>query len=656
MPPEAAQQQQLSDPQKLQLVVGNCIQKATELILHGRLMPLPATLRRGGVNRWFNIESEELLTVHDELEAWRQDISQPLQIDVYVDAGGEPLIRSALGLQPEEPTTVLLERWRLRYEPLGAPPSSISWPAFYKRFMVLLRSLLAQLRLLPTFRLAANLARLRGNSNAADASDRQGGDGGGGGEAPLLQYCISLPRAPNRPAPAGLGFAIGANEFSFPRPDSQHGKLDIGVLYRPLAVSAGRSASPFTSASVTALAGGEGGGGAAGGGGRGGAGGDVGIRGGVAAIGSSAAGDCHLAGGVSPTGARATTVIVGGLGAALIPDYVGTPEAAAQRRPSLATRNLAAAAGGGSGVGLAGAPGSRGRRYSEAQVAAMTAGLTQLTAEHPPRPSPSPTPTAASSSSHHQQQQQQQQAQADEPARLRAATVSGVSPHGSPSMAAASQQQQQQQQPPLPHSSPLPAVVSEQHATQHAMPPPSQAPPLAPGGSAAGSSSRRRSQSDAATYAAEVRAMAMGVGGIPTDEAVGGSVGSVGFGLLGTSPPIPLPAGRAAATGRATAPPMFLAGSPPVTALGSSPHAAGRLSPSAAAASTSALPPHHPMPSSSAASSSQAPLHFAAQPLSSSPSSALAAALQTERRALRRRHRGAAAQPDLNRRVRGLAA
>ena len=351
----------------------------------------------------------------------------------------------------------------------------------------------------------------------------------------------------------------------------------------------------------------------------------MGIRGGVAAIGSSAAGDCHLAGGVSPTGARATTVIVGGLGAALIPDYVGTPEAAAQRRPSLATRNLAAAAGGGSGVGLAGAPGSRGRRYSEAQVAAMTAGLTQLTAEHPPRPSPSPTPTAASSSSHHHQQQQQ--AQADEPARLRAATVSGVSPHGSPSMAAASQQQQQQQQPPLPHSSPLPAVVSEQHATQHAMPPPSQAPPLAPGGSAAGSSSRRRSQSDAATYAAEVRAMAMGVGGIPTDEAVGGSVGSVGFGLLGTSPPIPLPAGRAAATGRATAPPMFLAGSPPVTALGSSPHAAGRLSPSAAAASTSALPPHHPMPSSSAASSSQAPLHFAAQPLSSSPSSALAAAL-----------------------------
>lgn len=37
--------------------------------------------------------------MHDELEAWRQDISQPLQIDIFVDAANEPLIRGALGLQ-----------------------------------------------------------------------------------------------------------------------------------------------------------------------------------------------------------------------------------------------------------------------------------------------------------------------------------------------------------------------------------------------------------------------------------------------------------------------------------------------------------------------------------------------------------------------------
>lgn len=48
----AAQAPALSDSQKLQLVVGNCVQKATELILHARLSPLPASLRRGAVNRW----------------------------------------------------------------------------------------------------------------------------------------------------------------------------------------------------------------------------------------------------------------------------------------------------------------------------------------------------------------------------------------------------------------------------------------------------------------------------------------------------------------------------------------------------------------------------------------------------------------------------
>ena len=120
-------------------------------------------LRRGSVNRWFNVESEELLTLHDELEQWRLDISQPLQLDIFVDAADEPIIRSALGMQvralprpsrardahavraihrrnaprrsprvarqADEPTTVLLERWRIRYEPLGSSVSSISWPA-----------------------------------------------------------------------------------------------------------------------------------------------------------------------------------------------------------------------------------------------------------------------------------------------------------------------------------------------------------------------------------------------------------------------------------------------------------------------------------------------------------------------------------------------
>lgn len=89
----------ISDAQKLQLVVSNFVQKACEMVLHARMMPLPPTLNRGSVNRWFNVESEELLKVHDDLEHWRLDTSQPLQIDIFVDASEEPIIRGALGLQ-----------------------------------------------------------------------------------------------------------------------------------------------------------------------------------------------------------------------------------------------------------------------------------------------------------------------------------------------------------------------------------------------------------------------------------------------------------------------------------------------------------------------------------------------------------------------------
>lgn len=136
----------LTDGQKLQLVVRNCVQKAVELVLHSRVIPLPPHMRRGSTNRWvrwtallpsspytrrtqqlpllvltfagvshqlgslapaprtrtapthsaaqrtltgvrraqFNLESEELLTVRDELEQWRQDMAQPLQLDIML--------------------------------------------------------------------------------------------------------------------------------------------------------------------------------------------------------------------------------------------------------------------------------------------------------------------------------------------------------------------------------------------------------------------------------------------------------------------------------------------------------------------------------------------------------------------------------------------
>ena len=63
-------------------------------------------------------------------------------------------MREAVGATAEEPSLVLLERWHLQYAPPPTPPGQIAWPGFYKRHMVLLRSILGQLRMMPSHRSA----------------------------------------------------------------------------------------------------------------------------------------------------------------------------------------------------------------------------------------------------------------------------------------------------------------------------------------------------------------------------------------------------------------------------------------------------------------------------------------------------------------------
>ena len=63
-------------------------------------------------------------------------------------------MREAVGATAGEPSVVLLERWHLQYAPLPTPPAQVAWPGFYKRHMVLLRSILGQLRMMPSHRSA----------------------------------------------------------------------------------------------------------------------------------------------------------------------------------------------------------------------------------------------------------------------------------------------------------------------------------------------------------------------------------------------------------------------------------------------------------------------------------------------------------------------
>ena len=354
----------------------------------------------------FDVRSEELLRVHDELEAWRRDISQPLQLDIFVDATDEPMMRGALGMHAEEPTRVLLERWRLHYDPHDAPATQVALKPIYKRFMVLLRALLAQLRLLPTYRLASSLAKLRGSHAGS-----------------LLQYAITLPRSEAGIAAArSRGFAAGARQYSFPPPDTKekHGKLEIELLYRPETLFAGRTPTPSCAVFCDAAA--------------------------VATAAATASGG----------GARSAAGAL--IGTALIPDYVpvggaGAPGSAPPRQPSrglLPTHGLASA-------------------HSVQQVAQMTAGLTQLTSE------PLVPALAASPSASPPQPQPPSQAQPPPPSQpWQAASTEAAGPGHSP------------------HGHTTGPVSADELPLF---------PPLG----------RERSLSDAASYAAEVRAAGLGM-------------------------------------------------------------------------------------------------------------------------------------------------
>ena len=230
-----AMQLPLRDDQKLQGLVQQCVYKTVELVLHARI---PHQAERGAdklrrSNLWvrrpraamsalriqrsiahqllcsllvqFNIESEEMPRVREQLDCWRAQFSQPLQVDVFVPP------------HETQPTELLLERWVLQYEPSFAEPHRIGWPVFYKRFMVLLRTVISFLRLMPTKCVAASLNR---------------------GGRHLLDYRITVgTNTLSGEPPAAANISLW-RQHDFPPPDWQHGRLQIKVFFLP--TSAGK--------------------------------------------------------------------------------------------------------------------------------------------------------------------------------------------------------------------------------------------------------------------------------------------------------------------------------------------------------------------------------------------------------------------------------
>ena len=116
--------------------------------------------------------------MRERVQDWRKDMRQPLQLDVFLDTAGSSLMRESLGASEGEPPVILLERWRFQYVPCSEPLSNVAWDRFYKRFMVLMRAIVSQLRLLPAHRLASSLSKLRGGALLGHALSLPGPDNG----------------------------------------------------------------------------------------------------------------------------------------------------------------------------------------------------------------------------------------------------------------------------------------------------------------------------------------------------------------------------------------------------------------------------------------------------------------------------------------------
>ena len=59
----------------------------------------------GRINKWFNIELEELEGLTEELFPWRQNIHLPLVLSIYL-----------VSKRKEQSQTILLERWKIVYD------------------------------------------------------------------------------------------------------------------------------------------------------------------------------------------------------------------------------------------------------------------------------------------------------------------------------------------------------------------------------------------------------------------------------------------------------------------------------------------------------------------------------------------------------------
>ncbi|KAG5362430.1 Autophagy-related protein 13 [Yarrowia sp. C11] len=176
-----------SSKSKLNQVVQNFFSKATQVVVQARLNPRQREQRQSGdkhkLNKWFNLETDELEAYREDLKLWRtidiynMDKMPPVVVETYLDmrhlSPNQTLVlEDAYGKRWNasfggRKTEVVLERWVIEIQRPDAqggagvtsPASSTELPMAYKKCILLFRSLYTYCRLLPAWTLQKRLSK-----------------------------------------------------------------------------------------------------------------------------------------------------------------------------------------------------------------------------------------------------------------------------------------------------------------------------------------------------------------------------------------------------------------------------------------------------------------------------------------------------------------
>ncbi|KAH7319711.1 autophagy protein Atg13 [Stachybotrys elegans] len=176
---------------KLDQIIQNFYIKAATLILDSRIKVRPVRTANGSrkLNKWYQIETDEIEDFRDELKMWKNCGSfdnrpPPLVIEVYLDTADLKDSQSLVILDEDgkrwdvldqlnssassdggssagsssKNTQVLLERWKVELKPranLPADDFGPILPTVYKKAIVFFRSLFITTRLIPAWRFAS---------------------------------------------------------------------------------------------------------------------------------------------------------------------------------------------------------------------------------------------------------------------------------------------------------------------------------------------------------------------------------------------------------------------------------------------------------------------------------------------------------------------